>query len=138
MNWIRWSDSFRFIVKLQKQIPIFLEWQPCHSFAEAIDWFFFFWPLNSKAWPYGIKSYSNNFLYLNEWPIFVSVVNFCHYKYVLNNRSVFKGHQFYQIFIFYSYKFIPIQQIGCTAIPSIGINACLTFRLVYCESLRWT
>ena len=36
--------------------------------------------------------------------------------YVLNNSSIFNDPQCNPIFIFYSYKFTPIQQIECTAI----------------------
>ena len=39
--------------------------------------------------------------------------------------AFFNDHQCNQIFIFHSYKFIPIKQIVCTTIPSIAINACL-------------
>ena len=48
--------------------------------------------------------------------IFVTIVS--------SKLQHFNDHQCNQIFVFYSYKFIPIQLSGCTAIPSIGINAC--------------
>ena len=43
---------------------------------------FFSLPLYSKAKSYGIKYYYKlSFQYLNEWPIFALVVNFCHYMF---------------------------------------------------------
>ena len=49
--------------------------------------------------------------------------------YALDNPNVVKDHKCNQIFIFYSHKFIPIQQMGRTAVPSIVINACFACNL---------
>ena len=64
-------------------------------------------------------------MYLNEQPIYVLVVNFCHNSFnqaaaFLSTTSLTKITK-YSYFI---YKFNPIELIGCTAIPSISINAC--------------
>ena len=97
----------------------FLEWQPCHSFAEGVDVFFFFITLKfqSQAIWYKIL-FQIIFLYLYEQPIFALAVYFLPLQFQ-PSCSVFNDHQCdqnYQILIFYSYEFIPIQLIGCTAI----------------------
>ena len=98
---------------------VFLEWQPCHSFAEGVDVFFFFITLKfqSQAIWYKIL-FQIIFLYLYEQPIFALAVYFLPLQFQ-PSCSVFNDHQCdqnYQILIFNSYEFITIQLIGCTAI----------------------